>query len=158
MPNLRSLPVAIHHFSTFCVKAGECHTVCRGVPCTPTRMHVSDLLHTRHDVIDTHLPESLTASAVSPLLPGRRASERSERGGREENKKYSNKESSFLQNACKCSETYPHNLLDPPLFLKTLVDFTPVPCVRRHTWRSVVSSSYVLSGTHIHDLTTRGFS
>jgi hypothetical protein len=34
-------------------------------------MHVSDLLHTRHDVIDTHLPESLTASAVSPLLPSR---------------------------------------------------------------------------------------
>ena len=34
MPNLRSLPVAIHHFSTLCVKAGECHTVCRGVPCT----------------------------------------------------------------------------------------------------------------------------
>lgn len=128
MPNLRSLPVAIHHFSTFCVKAGECHTVCRGVPCTPTRMHVSDLLHTRHDVIDTHLPESLTASAVSPLLPGRRASTTQEG-------------IFFPQKACKCSETYPHNLLDPPLFLKTLVDFTPVPCVRRLTWWSVESRS-----------------
>ena len=148
MPNLRSLPVAIHHFSTFCVKAGECHTVCRGVPCTPTRMHVSDLLHTRHDVIDTHLPESLTASAVSPLLPGRRASERSERGGREEKKNLISTTQEgffFFQKACKCSETYPHNLLDPPLFLKTLVDFTLVPCVRRHTWRSVVPGSSLQS-------------
>ena len=126
MANLRSIPVAIHHFSTLCVKAGECHTVCRAVPRTPTRMHVSDLLHTRHDVIDTHLPESLTASAVSPLL---------------EEKKNLRREVHYkffpFQKVCKCSETYPHNLLDPPLFLKTLVDFTPVPCVRRHTWRSV---------------------
>ena len=141
MPNLRSLPVAIHHFSTFCVKAGECHTVCRGVPCTPTRMHVSDLLHTRHDVIDTHLPESLTASAVSPLLLR-------SLGGREEkiNLISTDKKKFFfskkLANALKHT---PITFFDPPLFLKTLVDFTPVPCVRRHTWRSVVPGSSLQS-------------